>query len=82
VDDNVTILTFEYYSTSPTLDTNGDGLASTAEIDAGGNGNGVLDGTELGSIGYLKIYLTLAKTQGGGTSNQSLSTSVYLRNIR
>jgi len=82
VDENVTALTFEYYSADPTLDTNGDGLASAAEIDTGGNGNGVLDGTELSNVNYVKINLTLAKTQGGGTSSTSLSTSVYLRNLR
>ena len=81
-DDNVNSLVFEYFSTNAALDTDGDGVANASEIDAGGNDNGSLDGSELSKINYVEISLNLEKTSGGKTSDTFLATSVYLRNIR
>jgi hypothetical protein len=62
-------------------DSNGDGVTTWKELDAAGapvgNGNGLLDPTELPRVNSLKIIATLS--QGGHT--QTYQTLVSLRNV-
>lgn len=76
---SVSALTLELRSSRWQLDADGDGQTTWQELDApaaGGNGNGVPDGTELDAIDQVGLTMTVLD----GTRAQTYTTRVDLRN--
>ena len=76
---SVSGLTLELRSSRWQLDADGDGLTTWQELDApaaGGNGNGVPDGTELDALDQVGLTMTVVD----GARSQTYTTRVDLRN--